>query len=325
MRKSFGLGFVLASIAACGGTGAGGDDTIDPPGDADVDPQARGFRIVSTEIDIPANTEVTYCYYFRTPNTEPLAINKWKSSMTPGSHHMIMYTTTTDVMEPGTVSSGSCGLGTGTINNQPVWTYAAQTPNAEVALPTDDGNGMPLAQDIAPNTPGYFQMHYLNATDAAIKVHVELEAEALPAGAQYTKTAPYITYNDDIDIPPATNNWVETKTCTTPAGAKFWTVSTHAHKQAVKTEVMSGTDVAFASEDWEHPGTKDWMSAPFYTFANNQLTWSCTYNNADPSRTIRSGDSAETEEMCMATGYYFPATTPKICYCPENFASCVLL
>ena len=36
--------------------------------------------------------EVTYCYYFHTPNTAPVAINKWVSDMTPGSHHMIFFT-----------------------------------------------------------------------------------------------------------------------------------------------------------------------------------------------------------------------------------------
>ncbi|MDX2094094.1 MAG: hypothetical protein SFX73_40055 [Kofleriaceae bacterium] len=329
MNQRFGLGFLLATLAACGGgTGAdgGGDDTVDPPVDAsDVDPPARGFQVVSKEIDILPGQEITYCYYFRTPNTEPMAVHTWKSVMTPGSHHMIMFTTATEVMPEGTVSASKCGFGGGgSLSNTPIWTYAAQTPTVELALPTDDGAGLPLAQEIAPNTPAFFQMHYLNATEATIKVHVTLNAEALPAGAPYTKTAAYVTYNDDIEIPAMSTNVVQTKTCAVPANVKFWTMSTHSHKQAVKTEVMSGNEVAFMSTDWEHPGAQNWMSKPFFSFANDQLTFSCTYNNST-SRTITAGDSAATDEMCMATGYYFPATTPKICYCPENLSSCVLL
>lgn len=323
MRKSFGLGCVLASLVACGGgSDSSGDDVVDV--DAAVEPQARGFTVTSKEIDIPANTEVTYCYYFRTPNTEPLAIHKWSSTMTPGSHHMILYTTSSDTMPPGTLSTGECGLGTGGFANQPAWTYAAQTQTAELELPSDDGTGKPLAQDIAPNTPAYFQMHYLNATDGPLTVHVELTAEALDEGVAYTKTAPYITYNDDIKIPALTNNVVQTKTCQTPAGAKFWMMSTHAHKQAVKTEVDNSGEIAFTSTDWEHPGTQEWMSTPFYTFADNQLSWSCTYDNAT-NRQITAGPSAATDEMCMATGYYFPATKAAFCYCPTNTAGCFML
>ena len=43
------------------------------------------------------------------------------------------------------------------------------------------------------------------------------------------------------------------------------------------------------------------------------LTWQCTYDNTG-SNGVVSGPSAQTNEMCMATGYYFPATGPKFEY-----------
>jgi hypothetical protein len=324
MRSSH--AFVLVTmLAACGSDGGtGGDDTMTTPDASDVDPPTRGFQVISKEITIMPGQEITYCYYFRTPNTEAMAINKWKSVMTPGSHHMIMFTTPTEVMPEGTISASNCGFGGGgNASNIPVWTYAAQTANAEVALPGDDGAGMPLAQDIAPNTPAFFQMHYLNPSDTPIQVHVTLNAEALPAGATYTKTAAYITYNNAISIPPGANNLTTTKTCNTPPNTKFWMMSTHAHKQAIKTTVKNGmpasTEIAFESTDWEHPGAKSWAATPFYSFAANQnkLTFECTYNNPT-DRTITSGDSAATDEMCMATGYFFPATKPVTCYCAAS-------
>ena len=240
--------------------------------------------------------------------------------MTPGSHHMIMFTTASDVQPVGTVSSAQCGVGGSNAQNIPAWQYAAQTPTAELVLPTDDGAGKPLGQEITANTPGYIQMHYLNATDAPIKVHVTLNAEAYDAGATYTKTAPYITFNGNLNIPDGSVDLPQTQTCSTPAGTKFWLLSTHAHKQAVKTSVINGmptsTDVAFTSTDWEHPGTKAFMAAPFYTFSGDKLTYECRYTN-HTGRTIQTGDSAVTDEMCMATGYYFPATKARICY--NNF------
>lgn len=303
------LALVLA-FAACKSNGPGnGDDDDDV--DAPTAPE-RGFQIISPDITIPPNTEITYCYYFRTPNTEPMQINRWKSEMTPGSHHMIMFMTNNDVMPPGTVSASGCGGAGG--GSLPVWTYAAQMPSADLPLPANDGTGKPLAQDIAPNSAGYFQMHYLNVTDNPLTVHVQLDAFALAAGTPYTKTAAFVTYNASISIPSPSSGHLESRTCSTPAGVKFWMMSTHAHKQAVLTQVKDGSAMVFESENWEHPGAASWENPSFYQFTTNKLTYECTYDNArTQGGPIESGDSAATDEMCMASGYYFPATAPKFC------------
>lgn len=329
MRHTLGFAFVLVTaLAACGsdgtgggGGGGGGDDDVQPDASVvDPPPPTRGFQIISPEITINAGQEITYCYYFHTPNTEQMVIKKWSSTMTPGSHHMIMFTTTSDVLAPGTISATQCGIGGASAQNLPAWIYAAQTPTASLELPQDDGTGKPLGQEIAPGSPAYVQMHYVNATDNDIKVHISINAEAYDAGAAYTKTAPYITFNGNISIPPGAVGHVETQTCSTPAGAKFWLLSTHAHKQEKTAKIFDGTSVSapmvFQTTDWEHPGTKQWDASPFYSFTSNKLTYSCTYDNtgSNAQRTVTTGDSAVTDEMCMATGYYFPAQKSLICY-----------
>jgi len=304
------IAFVFA--AACGGGGpTGGDDDVTP--DADNPQPVNGFRVTSPDVTIDPNTEITYCYYFRTPNTATVNVNKWVSDMTPGSHHMIMFLTNGDLMPPGTLSTSNCGFG-GAGTNLPVWTYAAQTPHNELALPTDDGAGKPLAQQIKANTAAFFQMHYLNATDAPLTVHVQLDADGLDAATAFTQTDAFITFNGGISIPPMTNNVKVPATANTPPNTKFWLMSTHAHKQAVLTDVKDGADTVFMSTDWEHPGAATFMTPDtFFTFASGKLTYECTYNNPT-NRTIQTGDSAQTDEMCMATGYFFPGTGPKFCY-----------
>lgn len=320
MRDRLVYALLSSALLACGGGGmsadGGGDDAPPPPPDAgDPPPPTRGFQLVSPDVMIEPGQEITYCYYFRTPNTESMAIKKWTSSMTPGSHHLILFTTgNTDKRPPGTISAANCGFGGDTA--LPAWTYSAQTPTAELALPADDGTGTPLAIDIPANTAGFIQMHYFNSTDQVINAHVTINAEALPAGAAFTKTAAYVTYNGDLSIPPSPNPQtldVETQSCDVPAGAKFWLMSTHAHKQAVKTEVLDGATMAMESTDWEHPIPATWMASPFFAFASGKVTYRCTYYNPT-DRTITSGDSAATDEMCMASGYYFPATKSRICF-----------
>lgn len=330
MRTSL---FACVFLIACGGGGGTsdmnmGDDAPDP--DGGIEPPVRGFQIKSPPQMIMPLQEITYCYYFRTPNTEAYAINKWESVMAPGSHHLIMYTTgNTDRMPPGTISAANCGAFGGGANI-PSWTYSAQTPEASMTLPPDDGAGKPIAMDIPPNTAGYVEMHYFNAGDQPIMANITINAEALPAGTAFTKTAAYVTYNGSISIPPGATNDVEEQQCSVPAGSKFWLMSTHAHKQAIKTEVAdcptfvngqprcptAESKTVFTSANWAHPGAETWMSAPFLTFTN-KLTYRCTYNNTvapNSGREINDGDSAANDEMCMASGYYFPATKSLICY-----------
>src|SRR6266508_732322 len=147
-----GLGLVLAAmLAACGGGGQipGGDDVGPTPVGSDI-PPGSGFVITSIDVAITPGQAITRCFFFQTPNTEMLAIKRWSSEMTTGSHHMIMFLTgDTDVGTPGTVSSNDCGGASP--NGVPTWTYAAQTPTADMVLPADDGTGQPLAQEIPPN------------------------------------------------------------------------------------------------------------------------------------------------------------------------------
>jgi copper type II ascorbate-dependent monooxygenase-like protein len=305
MRTSFVL-ITALTVAACGGSGGPNPPGDDQP-DAAVLPNGRGFIIQIPDIDITPGQEITYCYYFRTPNTETLAIKHWTSQMTPGSHHMIYYQTGTQDAGPvGTYDTACKMVGA-------VWTYAAQTATADLQLPTDDGTNKPLAQEIPPNTGGYFQMHYLNATDAPLKAHVKLTAEALEASVPYTKTAAYVTYQGLINIPPQSTGVTVTGTCKTPANTKFWMMSTHAHKQAVHTQVTDASTMVFQSNDWEHPGAASFAAPTFYSFSTNQLTYSCTYDNPT-LRTITQGQSAQTNEMCMASGYFFPASSPQFGY-----------
>ncbi|CAN5425982.1 hypothetical protein BH11MYX1_BH11MYX1_24370 [soil metagenome] len=312
----FSILFLASALAI---TGCKKDDpfntVVDGPGSGSG--SGSTFTVRSSDITLLPGEETTKCFYFHTPNTSAVAVKKWTSHMAPGSHHMIMYFASGGSSKPDGTVDEDCGLGG---NSIPVWVYAAQTEDQELALPSDDGTGMPLAQNIPAGQAAYFQMHYINLSDAPETVHVELNAFALAEGVAYTPTAAYITYHQGITIGPDQVGAVATGNCAAPAGVKFWTMSSHAHKQAVHTQINDGSDIVFQSDDWEHPGAKSWDAPPFYTFTNPKLTFSCTYNNNNANdlnhlTTIHTGQSALTDEMCMATGYIFPATQFKGCLC----------
>ena len=318
----------LASAVLVAGCGSDTGNGVDANGGVDSNLGSAAFEIISKDVTLQPGDQVTYCYYFHPPNTTDVMVNKWVSDMSAGSHHAILYVNPGGTQPPdGTSNTDTCGVGGGT--NPPVWTYATQTEHQEEDLPPDDGNGKPLAQKIPPHTAAYFQLHYLNGTDAPLTAHIDLKAYALAAGTAYTQTDAYVTYNYQISSPAGQATPLPvTASCPLPAGVKFWNMSTHSHKQSTTTDVKDGSSMIFQGTDWEHPGAKTWMATPFYTFTATKLTWECSYKNnapgplcSDPAsprndcsnrdRVVNQGLSAVDDEMCMATGYFFPSTGPK--------------
>jgi hypothetical protein len=308
-----GLGF-LATLALAGGCGGSSNNTVPadaaPPDaavPAELAPPAQGFQIKSPEQTIAAGQEITLCYFLKMPNTTEVGVKKWESQMTPGSHHMILYFTQTAAGPEGTVSATNCG-GVGSGTGVPIWTYSAQNAHNAAVMPAGVGMTVPAAQY------AYIQMHYLNTTDAAIKVHVTLNAETYGATDTYQKAAAFVTYTAGFTVPPGDSSVNKTCDLTSLGAVKWFTLSTHTHKQGVRTSVRDGAATAteiFTAADWEHPGAVNWPD-PFYTFPSNKLYYQCDYTNPGTT-TITEGQSAQTNEMCMAVGYFFPATRAKFC------------
>jgi hypothetical protein len=288
------------ALAGCGGGGTAADDDTDV--DAGGDPPAEGFRIQTPPIVIEAGQEVTYCYYTTIPTTRAMGVKKWSSVMTPGSHHLILFFHSGNQAD-GTITR-DCGI-TGGGLGVPFWMYSAQTPTQESPMPAGVGMTVPAGQK------AFVQMHYLNTSDAPIMANVTIDAEAYPEAATYTPAAAFVTFHTGIDIPPHSTGSAEGN-CGVPAGAKFFAMSTHSHHFSTRTEVKDGAAMVFESTSWDHPGAATWSAEPFYSFASGRLSYRCEYNNTSGNR-VRTGDSAATDEMCMAVGYFFPANQARFC------------
>ncbi len=318
MRTSVFVSGLASLLFACGGTDPAGDDDQPDPSIIEDEP---AFTIESSDITVEPGQEFTKCFYFTTPNTDKVVVAKWVSDMTPGSHHMIMFRSLGDQPPDGTVDDCDSGVA--------IPMYGTQVPHEEIQFPDDDGFGQPLGQEVF-QTKGYFQMHYFNATDTAVVAKVKVSAFALiPEIAQsvgnYTKTDLVATYNNDIAIAPHAMNVTVSATCPAIADTNIWQMSTHSHKQSVATKISDGDTMVFESTDWEHPGDRRWSAPEFHQFQSGQMTWECTYTNLgeNADRTITAGQSAKTDEMCMMTGYYFPASGPRGCFMNNGSCTCL--
>jgi hypothetical protein len=310
MMRAIAVVASLAAFAACASDS--GDDGMGS-GSGSGSGSGETFSITTPDVTIAAGQEITYCYYTTTSNADLLTIKRWQSDWTAGSHHVILYFTPELGMPAGTMDPNPCGFGSGSISNIPSWIYSAQTSPSDMTLPADDGTGKPLGMDVPANQPAMLEVHYNNVGDDAVVAHATVTAEAYEAGIEATKTYAYVTYMGDFEIPGETGatGYTLSQDCAVPTGSKFWLMSTHAHKHAIHTEVRDGDSVLFESDNWEHPGAQ-MMTDPFYSFSG-QLTDECTWEN-HTGTPVFEGSSAKTNEMCMASGYYFPATKAKICY-----------
>jgi hypothetical protein len=278
-------------------------------------PPAQGFQVTSPPIEISPGQDVTYCYYFRTPNLATLAVKRWASALGPAGRGLVFFTTTqgdlaAERRPAGELSVVDCELFAST--PRPNWRYAGYGPSDELAFPADDGDGHPVAMEIPPTSAGVLMIHFKNETGAPVVSSATLNAEALD-DVVYTPTATLLSYDGTIAVPPQTTGHVETQSCAVPAGARFWNLSTFAHKQAVRTNVLDGSNVVFESFDWAHPGAHTLPAPPFYSFASGTFTHRCTYDNPT-TRTITRGPSQQFDEQCLGVGYFFPASKPRLCY-----------
>jgi hypothetical protein len=313
MRTAFRSARLVGSLALCLSLAACSQDAVDDdddptPGGSDAGGELpapeTGFQIVTPELEIAPGQEVTYCYYTTIPIEQTAGVKRWESRMTPGSHHLILYFLPSLSQPEGTLTQ-DCEVFGGAGAGAPIWTYSSQTPEAVMALP--DGVGM----DIEAGQPAVIQMHYLNAGDTTLRAHVTINGVTFEPGAIYEKAAPYVTYNTQIDIPAGGTGFVQ-GTCAVPDGAKFFLMSSHSHQFSTLTRVTDASEMVVESNNWEHPTVATWYEDPFFEFASGALTYRCEYLNTSSAR-VRTGDSAKTDEMCMASGYFFPAEGPVFC------------
>jgi hypothetical protein len=269
-------------------------------------PLCPGFQVVVPKISVPAGATETWCYYFHASNSSLQAIRKWSSTMTPGSHHLILFTTPTDRKPPGTLDQVDCSISG---MQFATWSYAAHELVAELELPADDGAGQPLAMEIVPAQPAFLQMYFFNASEEPLEASVVVDAFALEDEETYTRTSTYLTYNTVLQIPPNTTGDTETQACAPPASTQFWMFTTRTHKRGVVSRILDGANPLLQSNDWELPTIH--RPEPFHSFAGN-LTYECVYDNFD-GFTVQEGESEDTDEQCIGVGYFFPSTGSKLC------------
>jgi hypothetical protein len=102
--------------------------------------------------------ETTDCVFMKTPNEVEVFHSEYHGRMRPGSHHMLVFTRSSEWPDSAAPEPCNQGLDTAMI-------LGAQTPTIDIdraknTAPENDG----LAQKLAPKAQAVFQLHYLNSS-----------------------------------------------------------------------------------------------------------------------------------------------------------------
>jgi hypothetical protein len=263
-----------------------------------------GVQITTTGFDLAPGAEKFTCYHAEIPLDGEIDVHYYESKMSPGSHHFILYKSATDTSAVGTMDQTGC------LTDFTNWIYSSAQPHIDLRMPEN------VAMVLSAHQRVLFDMHYINTTDKT--QHVQVQLNVITAKGTFQKAAPLISFNTGIRI-PAHGMQTVGGDCTPGNGAKFFYMLTHTHRRgqlATITRVMANGQMGeqlIKSTNWDIPEDKSWVDAPYLTFAaGEKFHYSCEYMN-DLNQVVTAGPSANTNEMCMAITYYFPASAGGSC------------
>jgi hypothetical protein len=267
--------------------------------------------------------ETTDCIFMKTPNDVEVFHSEYHGRMRPGSHHMLVFTRSSEAADSIGPEQCNQGLDTAMI-------LGAQTPTIDIDRsqnPAPENDGM--AQKLGPRAQAVFQLHYLNTTGKPML------REAW-ANVIYTDPSKVKVLSDPIfflaglsaNIPPATTKITKGQAIA-PQDVRLVAATGHYHAHTVRFSAFSviGGERKQILEDY------DWHDPKMFTYdslqtnpmwnpgekkagawsgllnlsAGDRIEWECEVVN-DSNVTLRFGDAVYTGEMCNMFGYYAPTT-----------------
>ncbi|HEY6459992.1 MAG TPA: hypothetical protein VIY73_07560, partial [Polyangiaceae bacterium] len=183
--------------SSSGGTSSSGGSAGD--GGSGLPYDAGNLTTVSfqMETNVAGGGEQFMCKYVQLPDAVSWMVQA-QHDYTPGSHHLLLYTTALTSIPAGGDVMQDCYEGTGNhiMNDATGVLYGGQTPTGSEVLPQGVGLRTPASEVLI------FQVHYLNAGATALdaKVNVELTLDSDADDIQQEAGLLFF-YDPFIDVP----------------------------------------------------------------------------------------------------------------------------
>jgi hypothetical protein len=257
------------------------------------------------DLRVPSGAELHRCIYAQFPTDRVTAVPKVESHYTVGSHHLLAYRSElTAIPENGAglldcFASGAAGFERGSY-------YEAQQPDEHRELPPG------IAHLFQPGEVVVLEAHYINSTDKDVDAHVELITHTMNPDDVKQEAGSIFFNNVNISVPPHGTSHSE-MSCTLSQDINLALLWSHMHARGVNFVAETDDDGAedvlgtlYAEKDWSEPKPRVYPSdPPVVLHAGSHIKFGCDFKN-DSDQTFRFGQSAETNEMCILHGMYWP-------------------
>ncbi|HEX3766597.1 MAG TPA: hypothetical protein VHW23_48215 [Kofleriaceae bacterium] len=335
VRKAIAGALALAAIVALGWHGfarrfpdADDDRDEDRDGDEDAErrmerelthrrrpePPGRWLDITAPAFSIPPGANLAYCFVTHLPNTEPLAIRRWRSRMSGGIRDIVVFLGGSAASQAPEVRPAPCDRLVAPRPDEAL-AYISHATAGDFELPPNDGAGHPVAQLAEPGALLVVELQIVNPTERTLPAQLELHVEAADRGAVVTPMSSVIAFHNDLHIPAgsatAPGTLRVTGSCAVPADMKLFGVSSYTHHRGVHTFVKDGTTTLVDSARWDYPAMQAWWTG--YAVKSGTLEYGCEYRNPTAQPVSRGG--LPDDELCVIVGYVFPA--PRSLLCPN--------
>jgi hypothetical protein len=306
----------LAALALAGGSallaGCGSYEPWTPEAEQELQPEDKPARTALEDIEfsmtahIGAGKETQRCLNVRLPDDRGvMAVPAAESHYTPGSHHFLVYRTGGTAMPPGGDKVHECAITEQVVGLEGTY-YEAQQPDEERVLP--DG----VAHLFEPGEVLLLTSHYLNTTEDDIDASVEFKLHTISPDDIEHEAGSIFFYNYDISLPPNSERTV-TRTCPVPEEINLALLWGHMHKRGLAfrartddAKVNDRIGDLYDTDEWNEPPARAYPTdPPVMLHKGSTINYQCDFKN-DSSNTIVQGQSADTNEMCILHGMYWP-------------------
>jgi hypothetical protein len=269
-------------------------DAATPPTDGGGGEGAT-HSLSTTIHSISPASEGTVCQVLSLGNDAPVVVRAIRATLSPGSHHMIVYRTASS---PTTSPSPCLNLpgGADTL-------LIAQQAVTTVEYPEGTGLVLPEGQNIR------LEIHYFNYFGENIDVTGLVEFDVVPADGTHEPVRVLFTGELTLEIPDRTEGHIEESFHTLPSAARVFALTSHTHSRGVYASLQRATHIGdpdavllHESHDWAEPPL-DFFDPPL-TFGSEEGLWlRCVYDNED-EWTVTFGTGFE-DEMCFLWAYWY--------------------
>lgn len=276
------------------------------PGFNPPEPLPTELQLVSPVLkDIASGTDVTYCSYLDSHMNAGTDVVSFRVFQSRAGHHSMVYTAKQERPVGTHVCTEDDMLNTRVI--------AMNGGEGVGAFTIPDG----LAFRVSANSQLMIQSHWINATPETVDGQVVAYLTSKPSSTDRVPMDFFNVILTDINV-PAGQQFTNSTTCTIGQDMQLYSLDGHAHEFATHVSIEILDPAGGASNMlWSNPWRPEYQSNPpinIYSVqkplvlkAGQKVRVTCSWDN-----TQGGSDISFPREMCVSSGFYFPAPKGEI-------------